>query len=285
PNRPAGAWQRTMGSSPRRRSRATTSWDTRCGTSCTPTAAAICAPTGTRCSWSDRSRDRARCAASMRDRRRPTCMSPRTCCATFTWRLFLQRLRDLPKIVGKTRHLGMTRLLVWRAQNRGRMHRREHERRERRGHERAPLRRHLELPPEQRLRRRRPKTDDRARFHELNFRIEPRTARRDLRRVRFLVNAALAARLPFEMLDDVGDVDRRAIDAGVDERAIEQLAGRADERVAGEVFLIARLLADQHQLGLACAFAEHGLRTAQIQIAGLAVFGVLTNAVEGQLLR
>ena len=72
------------------------------------------------------------------------------------------------------------------------------------------------------------------------------------RGVRLLVDAPLAARLPLEVLHDVGDVDGGAIDAGLRERAVEQLAGRADERMAGEIFRVARLLADQHQLG-ACA--------------------------------
>jgi hypothetical protein len=64
------------------------------------------------------------------------------------------------------------------------------------------------------------------------------------------VNPPFAARLPFEVLDDVGDVDRGAIDAGLGERSIEQLAGRSDKRTPREILLIARLFADQHQPGI-----------------------------------
>src|SRR5207244_8109759 len=121
------------------------------------------------------------------------------------------------------------------ARTRGRMHRREDKRGKRRRDELAAVRGHLELTADERLGRRRAQADDRARLDELNLSIEPRPARRNLAGVRFLVNASLAARLPLEVLDDVGDEDRGAIDAGVLERAIEQLAGRSDEWMSREV--------------------------------------------------
>src|SRR6185436_2041808 len=103
----------------------------------------------------------------------------------------------------------------------------------------------------------------------------PRPACADLRSVRFSVNPALAARLPLEVLDHVGHVDLPAIDAGLLERGVEQPPGRTDERVAGEILGVARLLADQHHLGLARSFPEHGLRAALVEIAGLAPGGDL----------
>src|SRR5207249_20977 len=106
-----------------------------------------------------------------------------------------------------------------------------------------------ELASEKRLRRGRAQTHDRARLHQRDLRIEPRATRSDLARARFLVNPPFAARLPLEVLDDVGDPDRGAIDAGLGERPIEQLAGRADKRMPGEILLVARLFADQHQPG------------------------------------
>jgi hypothetical protein len=45
------------------------------------------------------------------------------------------------------------------------------------------------------------------------IRFQPRTTRRDLGGVRFFVDAFLAARLPLEVLHDVGHVDLRAVDA------------------------------------------------------------------------
>ena len=61
------------------------------------------------------------------------------------------------------------------------------------------------------------------------------------------------------MLHRIGDIDLAAVDAGFLQRAIEHLPGGTDERLAGEVFLVAGLLADQHDRGVLRAFAEHGL--------------------------
>src|SRR5438045_3579111 len=69
------------------------------------------------------------------------------------------------------------------------------------------------------------------------------------------------------MLHDVGDVHDSAIDPRLLERAIEQLAGGADERMTGEILLVARLLADQHDARAFRPFAEHGLRGVFPQIA------------------
>jgi hypothetical protein len=65
------------------------------------------------------------------------------------------------------------------------------------------------------------------------------------------VHAALAARLPLEVLDRVGDIDDLAPDARLVERAVQHLAGGADERGAAQVLLVARLLADEHQARVA----------------------------------
>jgi hypothetical protein len=69
------------------------------------------------------------------------------------------------------------------------------------------------------------------------------------------------------MLDGVGDVDGVAVDAGRLAHAVEQLAGRADEGLAGQVFLVARLLADEHDLRLLRPFAAHGLGRELPQLA------------------
>ena len=85
------------------------------------------------------------------------------------------------------------------------------------------------------------------------FAVDPPAAMVDLGVVRRLVDAPLAARLVFEMLHRVGDVDARAVDAGFGERAVEHLPGRSDEGLAGQIFLIARLLADEHHRRVAPA--------------------------------
>src|SRR5438093_2038706 len=165
------------------------------------------------------------------------------------------------------------------------MDRREDKRGKRRRDELAAMRSTLQLKADKRMSRRSAQADDRPRLDELNLSIEPRPARRNLAGVRFLVNASLAARLPLEVLDDVGDVDRGAIDAGVLERAIEQLAGRSDERMSREVFGIARLLADEHELSFAPAFAEDGLRASLVQIASLTVSRRLADGGQRRSIR
>ena len=81
----------------------------------------------------------------------------------------------------------------------------------------------------------------------------------DLAGVGLFVDAALAAPLELEMLDRVGDVGALAVDSRLRERAIEQLPGRPDERTPGQILLIARLLADEHDLRVERPFAEHRL--------------------------
>ena len=78
-----------------------------------------------------------------------------------------------------------------------------------------------------------------------------------------------------EVLDRVGDVDARAVDPGLLQRRVEQLAGRADERPSGEVFLVARLLADEHDRRVERPFAEHGLGRMLVEVAAGAFARVL----------
>jgi hypothetical protein len=104
-----------------------------------------------------------------------------------------------------------------------------------------------------------PQRHDDGRLDVRQFLVEPVVAGLDLALRRGLVQAPLAARLPLEMLDGVGDVDGVAVDAGLGADTVEQLAGRPDEGLAGQVFLVARLLADEHDLRLLRAFAGNGL--------------------------
>src|ERR1041384_466436 len=91
------------------------------------------------------------------------------------------------------------------------------------------LERDAELRADHCLRGGRSETDDGARFYDVDLGLQPRAAGADLRGVRLLVDATFPARLPFEMLDDVSDVDGRPIDAGLGERFVEESPGGADE--------------------------------------------------------
>ena len=68
-----------------------------------------------------------------------------------------------------------------------------------------------------------------------------------LERVRLLVDPALAARLPLEVLDGVRDVGP-PVDPGLGHALVEDSPGGADERPSGSILLVAGLLADEHDL-------------------------------------
>src|SRR5262245_59092433 len=88
---------------------------------------------------------------------------------------------------------------------------------------------------------------------------EPPLAAVDLVGVRTLVQTPLAAHLVLEVLDRVGHENVVARDAGLFQRLVQDAAGRSHERLAGEILLIAGLLADQHQVRADAAFAGHDL--------------------------
>jgi len=59
---------------------------------------------------------------------------------------------------------------------------------------------------QQRLSRSGAEANDDFGFNQTNLSLKPRPASGNFSGVRFFMNASLAARFPFEMLDDVGDV-------------------------------------------------------------------------------
>lgn len=86
------------------------------------------------------------------------------------------------------------------------------ERCERRFHEFAAMLRDAEVPAEERLGRGGAEANDDFRPERGDFGIEPRPARGGLGAVWLFVNAPLAARLPFEVFDGIGDVGFFTID-------------------------------------------------------------------------
>ena len=79
------------------------------------------------------------------------------------------------------------------------------------------------------------------------------------------------------MLHCIGDVDFVAGNFGFVQSTIQNLPRRADKRLAGEVFLVARLLADQHDGRVSRAFTENGLRGVLVKMAGPAMNGFLAQ--------
>ncbi|EOD69233.1 uracil-DNA glycosylase [Amycolatopsis vancoresmycina DSM 44592] len=65
-------------------------------------------------------------------------------------------------------------------------------------------------------------------------------------------------------------LDRAFAEAGFREGAVQELPGWPDERLAREVLLVTRLLADDEDLRAGRPFAEHGLRGVLVQRAAVA---------------
>jgi hypothetical protein len=83
------------------------------------------------------------------------------------------------------------------------------------------------------------------------------------------------------MFHCIGDVHLIAAYAGIFQRAIEQLSRRSDKGVADAVFLIAGLLADQHDGRVRRPFAEYGLGCIRPQGAVPAVLRGFTHFLQG----
>lgn len=84
------------------------------------------------------------------------------------------------------------------------------------------------------------------------------------------MNAALASRLPLEVLHNIGDIYIVAVDSGSGQSLVQHRSCRANKRPALDIFFIARLFAYHHYPGVAAAFSKHSLRSQLPQIAGLA---------------
>src|SRR5215208_162710 len=172
---------------------------------------------------------------------------------------------DDAQVVDQCLHLGVAFCLVG-AEDRRRMDRGDHHGCELRLDRHPTLFRDAEVAPEQRLCSRRAEADHHARFDHAELRLEPRSARGDLRPVRLRVDPSLPPRGPLEVLDDVRHVRLRPIDACLVHRLIEQAPSWADERLPFAVLAVARLLADEHHLRLAATLAEDGLRAGPPQV-------------------
>src|SRR5438270_725284 len=109
-----------------------------------------------------------------------------------------------------------------------------------------------------------------SRPDHLDLRFQPGPAGTHLPGVWLLVQPALAPPGPAKVLDGVGDVDAPAVDAGLLQTPLQQLARRAHKGLALKVLLVARLLADQHQPSMFGALAEHRLGRVGPKVAGLA---------------
>src|SRR5438132_1267168 len=130
----------------------------------------------------------------------------------------------------------------------------------------------------------RPQEHQQLWLDQRDFGVQPGAAGVDLSGIRLLVQAALTLRLPFEVLDGVRDIDMPAVDARLLERLVEHASRGADERLSFPVLAIARLLSDEHGLGVFGALAENGLRTGFVEVTGATAGGRLAQRRQAQLI-
>src|SRR2546422_11124064 len=148
----------------------------------------------------------------------------------------------------------------------------------------AALHADAEVAAEQHLGRGRAQQYQQVRLHHGDLGIQPGPAGVDLSGVRLLVQAPLALRLPFEVLDRVRDIDMPAVDARLLERLVEHASRGADERLSFPVLAIAGLLSDEHDLGVFGALAEDGLGTGFVEVTGATAGGRLAQRRQAQLI-
>src|SRR3981081_1282686 len=96
------------------------------------------------------------------------------------------------------------------------------------------------------------------------------------------MQADFSARHKFEMFYRVGDVDFPAVNAAFFHAAVERQPCRSHEWLAGKVFLVAGLFADQHHLGMLRAFAEYGLCRVFPEMTGTAMRCLLAQDLEAR---
>ena len=128
------------------------------------------------------------------------------------------------------------------------------------------------LPGEE-LRREVAERRDHARLDQLDLPEEIRLAGLDLVGHRVAVPGRAA-------LDDVRHVDVGALEPDAGEQLVEELPGLADEREALLVLVEAGRLADEHEVGVRVADAEHDLRAALGEPAAGAARRLLLQRVE-----
>jgi len=73
------------------------------------------------------------------------------------------------------------------------------------------------------------------------------------------VQAALATLFPFEMFNHIRDVNLLAVNTGLFQCAVQQLASGADEGLSLKIFIVSGLLSDQKKRGLPGALTKYGL--------------------------
>src|SRR6184192_4408592 len=79
-------------------------------------------------------------------------------------------------------------------------------------------------------------------------------------------NSALTSRLPFKMLYCIRHIDVASIDSSLFERLVHDFSRWPDERLAGDIFVVSRLFAHQHDWRAVGSLAKDGLGRALVKM-------------------
>ena len=120
------------------------------------------------------------------------------------------------------------------------------------------------------LRRGRTEANQDFRLDNFQFCFEPRLTGGDLADRRFLMQPALAALDPAEMLHRIGNVNFLARNLCLGKCAVEETSRRTDERMPLAVFHIAGLFTEKNQARISRPFAENRLSCFHVEITALA---------------
>ena len=120
---------------------------------------------------------------------------------------------------------------------------------------------------------RRAKADDHFWLRNGDLGFQPRATGKNFQLIRFLVNAAFAARLPLEMFHGVGDINFATVNTCGLERFVENASRGSYERLASKILFVAGLFADEHHASVLRAFAEDSLRARLPKVARFAGSG------------
>ena len=137
----------------------------------------------------------------------------------------------------------------------------------------------LEIPIDQRLGCWRAQRDDHSRLDDRQLGVEPGAAGTHLAGPRGAIDLSPALDRRGPVLDDVGEVELAAIEAGLLQRAVEHFAGGTNERPPDLVLGLARPLPDDHDRRVGIALAPHRLRGADVEVAAGAAGGLGRQAL------
>src|SRR5438876_77665 len=188
-------------------------------------------------------------------------------------------ISSMSEVLDEGAHLELAGVVVERAQERGRVNRRQHQRQAGPLDELPTLQGDPKVAAEQRLGRGSSQQNEVLWLDRGDLGIERWPAGIDLGGVGLLMQPALALRLPLEVLDGVRDIHLAPVDSRRLECVIEHAAGGSDEGLAFPIFAIAGLLAHEHHPRVLGAFAEDGLGGALIEVAGAAARGCRAQTV------